>query len=81
MDTSFGSGGLPENLLNATEENFDPIPMGDEVSQAYSSNNNVSTYDQPISYNPADESNMFTSNPVPMMNSNRQTGQLPSNSN
>jgi hypothetical protein len=48
--------------------------MGDEVSQAYSSNNNVSSYDQPISYNPADESHMFTSNPIPVQNSNRQQG-------
>lgn len=45
LDTSFGSGGLPDNLMNATEENFGPIALGDEVSQAYSSNNNVSTYE------------------------------------
>ena len=76
LDTSFGSGGLPDNLLNATEDYVGPIALGDEVSQAYSSNNNVSTYEPQFEngqFVPGDESHVFSSNPVPI-NPNRQQG-------
>jgi hypothetical protein len=76
LDTSFGSGGLPDNLLNATEDYNGPIALGDEVSQAYSSNNNVSTFEPQFEngqFFPGDESHVFSSNPVPV-NPNRQQG-------
>ena len=49
-----------------------------QVSQAYSSNNNVSSYDPQYNegqFFPGDESHVFSSNPVPV-NINRQQGKL-----
>jgi len=88
LDTSFGSGGLPDNLGNAIEDFNGPIALGDEVfnssftlfvfnthnffflqvSQAYSSDNNLSTYEQQFG------TNMFPSGDRQITNPNRQQG-------